>query len=350
MSVKLYYYYYFCCRKYRLMEWFYMVQGIINIGSNSIRLAVYKIEDGQVISLLNKKYPAGLAAYIKKEKMLQAGIDKTCQVISEFKVLLEAFHITNISAFATTALRNISNSERAITQIMQKTGVNVIVLSGKEEAALDFFGATYVMQTQNGLLLDIGGASTELVLYKNGRIVHSVSLPIGSLNAYEQYVQYLLPNKKEQKIIKNAVLAELAKITNFDSRPQTFICGVGGSIRATGKINASLFNLPMDTAEIKVSHMKRMMKILENTEENELLSSGILKALLKTVLGRIETIVPGLIILHTLSRYFKSETIVVSKSGVREGYLYKNILTEKKQTVQTIFSIESNHESNYAAS
>jgi exopolyphosphatase / guanosine-5'-triphosphate,3'-diphosphate pyrophosphatase len=338
------------CRKYRLMEWFYMVQGIINIGSNSIRLAVYKVDDGQVTSLLNKKHTAGLAAYIKKEKMLQAGIDKTCQVISEFKVLLEAFHITNISAFATTALRNISNSEKAITQIMQKTGVSVNVLSGREEAALDFFGATHVMQTQNGLLVDIGGASTELVLYENGCIIHSASLPIGSINAYEQYVQYLLPNKKEQKMIKNAVLAELAKVTDFDSKPQNFICGVGGSIRATGKINTSLFNLPMDTAEIEVSNIKKIIKLLENAGENELLSSEMLKVLLKTVPGRIETIVPGVIILHTLSRYFKSKTIVVSKSGVREGYLYKNILTKKKQTAKTISSIESNHESNYAAS
>jgi len=327
-----------------------MVQGIINIGSNSIRLAIYKIDNGQVTALLNKKHPSGLASYIKKEKMLQAGIDKTCQAISSFKALLETFHITNISAFATTALRNISNSAMVIAQIMQKTGVSVTVLSGTEETALDLFGATHAMQTQNGLLLDIGGASTELVLYENGRIVNSISLSIGSLNAYEQYVQYLLPNKKEQKMIKNTVLAELAQITDFAPRPQTFICGVGGVIRATGRINRSLFNLSMDTAEIKVSNMKKMIKLLENDEENELLSSETLKVLLKTVPGRIETIVPGLIILHTLSRYFKSETIVVSKSGIREGYLYKNILTAKKETTKTISPIEAKNELNYAVS
>lgn len=313
-----------------------MVHAIIDIGSNSIRLAIYKVDEDRLTILLNKKYTAGLAAYVKNEEMTQVGIDKTCQVLDEFKVLLDAFHITNVSAFATAALRNISNSTAAIEQITKKTGVVVTVLSGTEEATLDFIGATHATQTKNGLLLDIGGASTELVLYEDGLIVNAVSLPIGSLNAYGQYVHYLLPNKSERKAIKEAVLAELSKITDMDSSKQAFVCGVGGSIRAAGKINNYLFNLPPDTDEIKAPNVKKMIKLLENDEEDDLISSETLNILLKTVPDRIETILPGMIILHTLIKYFKSETIVVSKSGVREGYLYQNIISKKKTSTKTI--------------
>ena len=313
-----------------------MVHAIIDIGSNSIRLAIYKVDEAQLIVLLNKKYTAGLAAYVKNEEMTQVGIDKTCQVLDEFKVLLDAFHITDVSAFATAALRNISNSAAAIEQITKKTGVVVTVLSGTEEATLDFIGATHATQAKNGLLLDIGGASTELVLYEDGLIVNAVSLPIGSLNAYGQYVHYLLPNKSERKAIKEAVLTELSKITDLDSSKQAFVCGVGGSIRAAGKINNYLFNLPSDTDEIKAPNVKKMIKLLENDEEDDLISSETLNILLKTVPDRIETILPGMIILHTLIKYFKSETIVVSKSGVREGYLYQNIIPQKKNPTKSI--------------
>ncbi len=312
-----------------------MVHAIIDIGSNSIRLAIYKVDEDQLTVLLNKKYTAGLAAYVKNDEMTQVGIDKTCQVLDEFKVLLDAFHITNVSAFATAALRNVSNSAAAIAQITKKTGVVVTVLSGTEEATLDFIGATHATQTKNGLLLDIGGASTEMVLYEDGLIVNAVSLPIGSLNAYGQYVHYLLPNKSERKAIKEAVLTELSKITDIDSSKQAFVCGVGGSIRAAGKINNYLFNLPSDTDEIKAPNVKKMIKLLENDEEDDLISSETLNILLKTVPDRIETILPGMIILHTLIKYFKSETIVVSKSGVREGYLYQNIIPKKKESAKS---------------
>jgi len=167
-------------------------------------------------------------------------------------------------------------------------------------------------------------------------IVNAVSLPIGSLNAYGQYVHYLLPNKSERKAIKEAVLTELSKITDLDSGKQAFVCGVGGSIRAAGKINNYLFNLPPDTDEIKAPNVKKMIKLLENDEEDDLISSETLNILLKTVPDRIETILPGMIILHTLIKYFKSETIVVSKSGVREGYLYQNIIPKKKTSAKSI--------------
>jgi exopolyphosphatase/guanosine-5'-triphosphate,3'-diphosphate pyrophosphatase len=111
---------------------------------------------------------------------------------------------------------------------------------------------------------------------------------------------------------------------------------VGGSIRAAGKINNYLFNLPPDTDEIKAPNVKKMIKLLENDEEDDLISSETLNILLKTVPDRIETILPGMIILHTLIKYFKSETIVVSKSGVREGYLYQNIIPQKKKSTKSI--------------
>lgn len=307
-----------------------MVQAIIDIGSNTIRLAIYKVEDDKLTVLLNKKHTAGLASYMKKGKMMQEGIDRACMALDDFKLLLDNFNITNVAAFATAALRNVSNSVEAVAEITERTGVPITVISGSEEATLDFVGATHAMETEDGLLIDIGGASTELVIYKNAEIVNAISIPLGSLNACSQYVHGLLPDKSERKAIKEAVLAELDDYIELDSEKQPVICGVGGTIRAARKINNYLFNLPMENVEIKAPNVKKMIKLLENDEDDHLISSETLEILLKTVPDRIGTILPGMIILHTIIKYFKSETIVVSNSGVREGYLYSKVLKTPK--------------------
>ena len=307
-----------------------MVQAIIDIGSNTIRLAIYKVEADKLTVLLNKKHTAGLASHMKKGKMMPEGIDKACIALDDFKVLLDNFNITNVAAFATAALRNVSNSTEAVAEITERTGVPITVLSGSEEATLDFVGATHVMEAKDGLLIDIGGASTELVIYRNATIVNAISIPLGSLNAYSQYVDGLLPDKSERKAIKEAVLLELEDYIELDAEKQMFVCGVGGTIRAASKINNFLFNLPNDNSEIKAPNVKKMIKLLENDEDDNLISSETLDILLKTVPDRIGTILPGMIILHTLIKYFKSETIVVSSFGVREGYLYSKVLKTPK--------------------
>lgn len=307
-----------------------MVQAIIDIGSNTIRLAIYKVEAEKLTVLLNKKHTAGLASHMKKGKMMPEGIDKACLALDDFKVLLDNFNITNVAAFATAALRNVSNSAEAVAEITERTGVPITVISGSEEATLDFVGATHAMQAQDGLLIDIGGASTELVIYKNATIVNAISIPIGSLNAYSQYVEGLLPDKNERKAIKEAVLSELEDYIELDDEKQPLVCGVGGTIRAASKINNFLFNLPSDNCEIKAPNVKKMIKLLENDEDDNLISSETLDILLKTVPDRIGTILPGMIILHTLIKYFKSETIVISNFGVREGYLYSKVLKTPK--------------------
>ena len=119
-----------------------MIQAIIDIGSNSIRLAIYKIDESKEIKLLmNKKEIARLAAYVVNGIMTTEGIDKACYILSEFKNLLDNLQINNVISFATAAIRNARNSDEVVRCIENNTGLKIIVLSGKEEAGLGFLGA-----------------------------------------------------------------------------------------------------------------------------------------------------------------------------------------------------------------
>lgn len=300
--------------------------AIIDIGSNTIRLAIYKVENNRATLLLNKKISAGLASYVKNGEMTAVGIDKACDSLAKFQFLLNHFQIEHRYAFATAALRNAANSASAVAEISKRAGIPITVLSGDEEATLDFVGASSVLQTESGLLIDIGGASTELVVYAQKKIQRTYSLPLGSLNTYDQFVTHLLPDRRERKLIKAAVLQSLEKNTDLYGETFASVCGVGGTIRATRKLNNVLFNLPLDTNEIKAPNIKKMIKLLENDEDDDLISGETLDLLLKVVPDRIRTILPGMIIFNVLLKQFQSEIIVVSDAGVREGYLYGRIL------------------------
>ena len=158
-----------------------MLYGMIDIGSNTVRMAIYRIEGTHVEMLMKKKHTVGLAAYLKDGVMQKQGIDKAVEILKEFRAFLLSFNITHVVAFTTAALRNAKNSAAAVGEIERRTGLPIRVISGDEEATYDFIGATHDLSEDAGLLIDIGGASTEIVSYSSDKIEQKISLPIGLL-------------------------------------------------------------------------------------------------------------------------------------------------------------------------
>lgn len=99
-------------------------------------------------------------------------------------------------------MRNISNTDDALQTIQAETGLSVDVLTGYQEATFDFIGAAHSINLDEGVLLDIGGGSTEILVYERGEIQNAVSLPFGSLSMFTNYVSSLFPTKKEKKKLK----------------------------------------------------------------------------------------------------------------------------------------------------
>ena len=307
--------------KIRKRGLFAMIQGIIDIGSNTIRLSIYRCEGKRIHLLLNKKTTAGLAGYAENGRLSEKGIQTACTVLSEYRDLLENFSIPDVRAFATASLRNIKNTQEATDAILRETGLAVEVISGKEEARLDFIGATQVLENSDGMLVDIGGGSTEFVSFRDREILTASSVPVGSLNTFSKYVGGLFPTPVEIKYISQMVTETIAGSKDTDKRPQKILCGVGGTVRSAAKLNNSLYGLASDNPIIATNHLKKMLKMLnENYRES-------LKTLLRVVPDRVHTILPGMVILATIAKYYKSESIVVSRYGVREGYLIDRVLS-----------------------
>ena len=293
--------------------------AVIDIGSNSMRLTVYDAEKSSFKILFREKVMAGLAGYVEKGKLTREGIESACSGLLEFRETLELLGIDRVSVFATASLRNVTNTQQAVAEISAATGFSVEVLSGEEEAAYGYQGAMFELHMASGVLTDIGGASTEITVFRDGGVVSADSFPVGSLKLYRECVKKILPGRKAMDRICAQVRIALRDVDFDQGLPEGRLACVGGTARAVLKLARRQFGLPADAASVTAAQMEQLW---------DLLSEGGPEAvdlILKTEPERIHTLIPGLAILRYLSKRFDAEEIVVSKYGVREGYLCQRI-------------------------
>ena len=163
--------------------------------------------------------------------MEQAGIDKACEILNSFKSFLTSFNIENVSAFTTAALRNAQNSKEAVAEIIARTGIDLHIISGDEEATYDFIAATHELDYHDGFIIDIGGASTELIRFADNKIIQKTSLPIGSLALHTKYATDFLPSEEEIAQMIKEVHAIIDTAPEFKDISHAEICGIGGTCK-----------------------------------------------------------------------------------------------------------------------
>lgn len=300
-----------------------MICGIIDLGSNTIRLSIYTTDSGSIKPLFNKKVTAGLSGYVSDGALSVKGMGKACAALHGFRSILTNFGIQTVYVFATASLRNISNTAQAVEYIKQNTRLDVDVLSGDEEARLVFAGATQSVQLEEGLVLDIGGGSSEYISFAAGSEIRaSGSLPVGSLNQFYRHVSGLLPTASAMRKIRSEVLGEMKEKEFFQLGRHRDICGVGGTIRTVRKLYNEVFELPQDNAELETDKVERLLKLFEEDQK------AIYRPVLQLSPERIHTIIPGMLILSTICKTCQAEHITVSGYGVREGYLLGRVLRQ----------------------
>ena len=281
--------------------------AVIDIGSNTVRMVVYAVEENDTFhALFSKKYTLGLAGYVQDGVMSQEGIHRLCGVLIECRMLLSQFEMERSFVFATASLRNIQNTREAADQIFLMTGFSVDVISGQAEAYLDYYGVMVEAPLENGLLFDIGGGSTELVTMAHDGPGVIESLPIGSLTLAKEYVGKVFPKQSECEKIQVRIRKELKK-------------------RKLHRLLAQeQQELPDTQRLLTAGQLKKLEKLLwkkDNTAR---------ELLLKNCPDRLHTIYTGMLILDELVELSQCETIYISQYGVREGYLRRELARKRK--------------------
>ena len=294
--------------------------AIVDLGSNTIRLSVYHtLPDGRFELLFSEKEMAGLVSYVHGGRLSPEGIQRACTGIQDFQRLLRQFDLETLHVFATASLRNIRNTEEAVDQIREATGIEVDVISGEVEAKLGYYGVRLATNLRDGGVFDIGGGSTEILEVRGGEIRKAQSLPIGSLALFNTCVDRLWPKKKELKKIRAAVDAALEEAWLPESRMEK-VCGVGGTARAVLKIANAWYEKPADNRSLTPAEVRRLTKLLLARDHQAR------KLILRHCPDRVHTILPGMMLLNTLTEKLCCGELYISPYGVREGYLCHKLL------------------------
>lgn len=299
--------------------------GIIDVGSNTIRLCVYDVSDRKgdklphLSTLLNHKIMAGLASYVVDGAMSDQGIAKAVHVIRGDLRNADYFRCKEVRIFATACLRNCSNSKDAIARIEDGIGAKIDLLPGEMEAHLGFVGANYDRRIEEGVLVDIGGGSVELTRIAKGGEKCGISLPQGSLSSFSQYVHGLVPSPKEMERITDA-FRELLNARPMEDYASEELFGIGGSVRSAMKVYGDLFNDGERLGCIEPAHLDLMLDAYRND------GAAFAHGSLHTVPDRVHTFIPGCLILKEIFAVTGAQHMTVAKKGLREGYLLECVL------------------------
>ncbi len=303
--------------------------GVIDLGSNSIRLVIFEVKDAShsaysrkdLTSIIDEKVSAGLAAHVEDGVFMPSGIKKAVSVLKRHVRSARYLDCVRCDIFATAAVRNCSNTDEVVDAIAEQVGERPIVLSEDEEAHLGFVGASCAHDIRNATTLDIGGGSAELNRIENGKEQERVSIKQGALSSYSELVADILPTHEEYKAIEKAFLARLEDLPlprdTFDNK---HFFGMGGSIRACAHLYADVHDLPSHPKKLHLKDFHELLGLLK--EDREFLSHAICK----TAPERIHTVMPGCSIAYATLKHYGAKTIEICHEGVREGYLIERML------------------------
>ena len=178
---------------------------------------------------------------------------------------------------------------------------------------MSFYGTQSILKEDDGILMDLGGGSVELVQFKDNEITDKHSIKVGSLKMFNQYVSRMLPTREESQLIKERVYEELEKTSLEEDIP--FMCGVGGSLRVIKNLSVDLSLMDDDTDLMDVEILKKLENELKDNDRETY------NKILRVKASRIHTLVPALLMAQAITSYFGCRKLQVSEFN--PGYLFK---------------------------
>lgn len=311
--------------------------GIIDIGSNSIRLVLYEILDGSYRVIGQVKRSARLGSGMVQGEIDRSRIEYALSVLKGFKSYLDSRDTQEIIAVATEAVRKARNKEDFLSAAKIALGREVRVLSGEEEAFYDYYATVNTLDLRDCLMVDIGGSSMEIVHIENRILQDSVSLPFGAITLTEKFgLKNSLRSEGELVTYLKKMYGDIPWLKNAHNLP---VVGIGGSVRTIGKIDRYRKDCAMFIAH---------NYSLDNRDVNEIY--GLVKDYLldssKKIYGlgkdREDIFIGSVAAIGTLMETIGSKKIYVSGSGVRDGLLFEYLLGGKKKIKNVLeFSLDN---------
>lgn len=277
--------------------------AVIDVGSNSVRLMLhdgYKTIDKEV-------KVTKLAEGLSNNSMLNAeAVERTARAVSFFVDKAKNLGYNDVYVFATAAVRQAKNGMDFCDRVYNLCSVYVDVISGEKEAILGLKGA---LSGADGSVLDIGGASTELISVKKGKVVFCKSINLGAVRLLDE-------SCGDKQLAEKIAFQYLSELSTSDINE--FCTGIGGTV-----LSLSAILLELDPYDRKLNHNNKITFDQISILKDRLFEMDVdkrrnLKGLQKE---RAEIIPYGAMILYVLMSILDLKYVVTSENDNLEGYL-----------------------------
>lgn len=295
--------------------------GIVDIGSNSIRLCVYDLAQRVPVPLFNEKAVCGLGQGVGATGRLNPeGVEAALVAVGRYVTLCRAMEVERLDILATAAVRDAADGPDFVREIERRFNVQVKVLSGGQEAKMAAMGVLCGTPDANGIVADLGGGSLELVTVQDQNFGLHVTMPLGLLRLGEAAGE----DKTRASQVVDDKLAGIPWLAEGKGRN---LYAVGGAWRSIARICIAQTQHPLTVLDNFSLEAKEALSILE------LVSSQSRKSLEK-IPGISKKRVAGLpmaaLILARVIRAIGPSRLVFSIYGMREGQFLKRLSDKLK--------------------
>ena len=296
--------------------------GVIDVGSNSVRLVVFDGPARSPAYFYNEKIMCALGAGLSETGHLNPeGRKRALSAIRRFAALAEGMGILPLTAVATAAVREASDGQDFRDEILKETGVKLWIIDGKEEARLSAQGVLLGWPGSYGLVCDIGGSSMELADLAEGRVGQRVTSALGPLKLRE-----IKGGKKAVKAYVRETMARLHDEMGNETGMRLFL--VGGSWRAIARVDMERRNYPLTVLHEYRMSSRQISKTADYISKSDLQD---LRSRCNISDSRMSLVPLASIVLKELMRTFKPKDVAISSYGIREGMLFEQMPRELRE-------------------
>ncbi len=296
----------------------------IDIGSNTILLLVAEWREGQLTEQKEQiRVPRLGQGMDENGQLTKQAIYRASDILAEFKQMVryEFGKQIPIIVTATSAVREAENKNELVEEVKKRTGLEVKVISGAQEARLTYAGALTTLrmkQPESGyVVVDVGGGSTEIIQGHGKKVNQLRSYPMGSVRFSEKYIHTGYAINQSVANCREAIF-QLLRDPSFDIQREHILIGVEGTATSLAYISgdwsnpyhSSLVNGIVLTAD----EIREFVRWLERTEPQKLLD--LYPEVMK---GRADVFLGGVLILEAVMHQFSMENLIISAGGIRHG-------------------------------
>jgi exopolyphosphatase/guanosine-5'-triphosphate,3'-diphosphate pyrophosphatase len=294
--------------------------AVIDVGSNSVRLVIYRVDGRALWTVYNEKVVAGLGKDLPATGRLSTeGVEAAVGALRRFRAVLDGWKAEEVTTAATAAVREAADGRAFLKRVHDETGLDVRVLSGEEEARYAALGVLCGQPDAEGVVGDLGGSSLELVRLNGMAHIEGVTLPLGP---------FALGAPKPLNVDRTRRLVDdhIAPLAGRYGSPEFH--AVGGAWRNLALLHMQLADYPLHVAhqyEIARADALDLVRFVQRQSRSSL--EGI-EGLSKK---RYDTLPYSALVLERLIERLGVQRLVFSAYGVREGMLLEAMPPEIRQ-------------------